>query len=132
MFIISWDFGIRISIHTLRMESDDVDRVKFLIVGLFQSTLSVWRVTIQDYLNTIANLISIHTLRMESDVGYISIIYTDAISIHTLRMESDAGEFQRRKVIPISIHTLRMESDCGSKMQEEVVGYFNPHSPYGE
>ena len=57
----------RISIHTLRMEGDDVFNVEHLIT-----------------------VISIHTLRMEGD-GKISRLRMPrlAISIHTLRMEGD-------------------------------------------
>ena len=72
------------------MESDIPVTLHYPNLLLFQSTLSVWRVT--DKLIDIfsAETISIHTLRVESDALNIT-VYTkiSGISIHTLRVESD-------------------------------------------
>ena len=80
----------RISIHSLRMEGDDLCR---------EYGLSV--------------IISIHSLRMEGDVDHRRHnTYADRISIHSLRME---GDFPWKPPIVlltvISIHSLRMEGD---------------------
>ena len=56
-----------ISIHTLRVEGDK--SFVFLVkkVREFQSTPSVWRVTIYITVILVFNVISIHTLRVEGD-----------------------------------------------------------------
>ena len=57
-----------ISIHTLRVEGDMPPKVQKWQDILFQSTPSVWRVTLLVYATELTlQLISIHTLRVEGD-----------------------------------------------------------------
>ena len=60
-----------ISIHTLRMEGDEIHK-----------------------LYKIFCIISIHTLRMEGDKGDSAEPKSIDISIHTLRMEGDGNEYR--------------------------------------
>ena len=59
-----------ISIHTLRVEGDvSYDATNGALRTVFQSTPSVWRVTIRSKVALASNLaISIHTLRVEGDL----------------------------------------------------------------
>ena len=77
--------------------------------GRFQSTPSVWRVTLEKAAQK----------------------QTDEISIHTLRVEGDAVRRKSRKVFFISIHTLRVEGDRQSKSVWSGASHFNPHPPCG-
>ena len=79
----------RISIHTLRVESDQRYLMLMWLNQKFQSTLSVWRVTIIDEVEFTHIVISIHTLRVESDLASAYNTLSSGISIHTLRVESD-------------------------------------------
>ena len=106
---------------------------------LFQSTLSVRRATLDDFLLRLLVEISIHALRKESDKPFAKKFRWNAISIHALRKESDtfphdltpSKRFQstlsvRRATLQlagevrhadISIHDLRKESDTGERRQ---------------
>ena len=79
-----------ISIHSLRMEGDDVR----IIAG-------------------IVFCISIHSLRMEGDEEQKrEMEQSHVISIHSLRMEGDViPNTIMNEFIKISIHSLRMEGD---------------------
>ena len=82
---------IYISIHALRVEGDNRNKLDKSQCLLFQSTPSVWRATYRGkyaYLG-IAN-ISIHALRVEGDKFLAaSIGFCCKISIHALRVEGD-------------------------------------------
>ena len=122
-----------ISIHTLRMEGDDVE-----------------------YKTVNVPYISIHTLRMEGDREKLFYLAIRGISIHTLRMEGDDDRSTNKPEDKnISIHTLRMEGDspwpvrawASSAFQSTpsawrvtvmsaaprvvISPYFNPHPPHG-
>ena len=72
------------------MESDAAETCRLMCFGVFQSTLSAWRVTKNIRLAKNHFVISIHTLRMESDQQrQCRDKRYKHISIHTLRMESD-------------------------------------------
>ena len=108
---ITIDSKEQISIHTLRMESDGILKKMSLTAWIFQSTLSVWRVT-SGYENKGSTLVFQSTL----SVWRVTQVWTRV-----------------NKVIRISIHTLRMESDFLLwRYQYTLYKYFNPHSPYGE
>ena len=82
-----------------------------LLIG-FQSTPSVWRVTVKIFLLQVVKPISIHTLRVEGDVSSVSAVLRGGISIHTLRVEGDfSGGTNCPPPETISIHTLRVEGD---------------------
>ena len=79
-----------ISIHSLRMEGDCLDRVVSKNVMLFQSTPSAWRETTRCLCFSAINFISIHSLRMEGDRILLQpTLQLHYISIHSLRMEGD-------------------------------------------
>ena len=63
-----WTAGLPISIHTLRMEGDQISFNHFYAPFLFQSTPSAWRVTDAGDTAIGRKTISIHTLRMEGDL----------------------------------------------------------------
>ena len=120
--LVSFPAGKRISIHSLRMEGDDICIVSKAMLYIFQSTPSAWRETCYTDYPAAIRKISIHSLRMEGDMtapckncperdfnplpphggrpnpdaGYIG---EYAISIHSLRMEGDAGFFQCQTAI---------------------------------
>ena len=56
-----------ISIHSLRMEGDEMSTVSEYVGEVFQSTPSAWRETIMYFVSKMEKLISIHSLRMEGD-----------------------------------------------------------------
>ena len=101
-----------ISIHTLRVEGDVKSLFSINRPPIFQSTPSVWRVTLWHTRKFVSHNISIHTLRVEGDgIGMPSFL-TSFISIHTLRVEGDPPCLSIPPAIPtISIHTLRVEGD---------------------
>ena len=128
-----------ISIHSLRMEGDDVLRVVSRFHEKFQSTPSVWRETSFHNFRFRHKKISIHSLRMEGDLIAISLHTPFVISIHSLRMEGDCGQvknmtigiiFQSTPSVwretaqfriiegdhKISIHSLRMEGDSPGRI----------------
>ena len=102
---------VGISIHALRMEGDltsfklklvfcyfnprpprggrHVETSQNAMDGVFQSTPSAWRATVQIHKYLLRADISIHALRVEGD--HISIIcdFLIIISIHALRVEGD-------------------------------------------
>ena len=57
-----------ISIHSLRMEGDDVQLTPLHALQLFQSTPSAWRETFTASEIIPFSVISIHSLRMEGDL----------------------------------------------------------------
>ena len=61
------DFTTCISIHSLRMEGDEMSTVSEYVGEVFQSTPSAWRETIMYFVSKMEKLISIHSLRMEGD-----------------------------------------------------------------
>ena len=56
-----------ISIHSLRMEGDEMSTVSEYVGEVFQSTPSAWRETIFSKASFAKSAISIHSLRMEGD-----------------------------------------------------------------
>ena len=122
----------------------------------FQSTPSVWRVTVKiTYISPFDN-ISIHTLRVEGDsrgesdlpllspfqstpsVWRVTQAISDTsqaiqISIHTLRVEGDIlDDTGCIDFLNISIHTLRVEGDVAeSEIKYRDLPNFNPHPPCG-
>ena len=100
-----------ISIHTLRVEGDSDTIENDIMLVLFQSTPSVWRVT----------------SNITSDRGRI-----EKISIHTLRVEGDSSAvFAVAQSNFISIHTLRVEGDSFKIFNLRFIPHFNPHPPCG-
>ena len=78
----------------------------------FQSTPSVWRVTLHSFFVCSVTAISIHTLRVEGDSQSTFILTgTTTISIHTLRVEGDTNIYKSYARPIISFHTLRVEGD---------------------
>ena len=60
--------GCKISIHTLRVEGDCTITGSVPCDDIFQSTPSVWRVTVNTFFGDFQDFfISIHTLRVEGD-----------------------------------------------------------------
>ena len=57
-----------ISIHSLRMEGDEMSTVSEYVGEVFQSTPSAWRETYRKSLPVDNIEISIHSLRMEGDL----------------------------------------------------------------
>ena len=67
--------GVRISIHSLRMEGDQIrHRVPFFD-NSFQSTPSAWRETNSSSCSILRQFISIHSLRMEGDLSAAVVRY---------------------------------------------------------
>ena len=60
-------WGVRISIHALLAESDKLEKYGIKMQGLFLSTLSLRRATLELFLYYQDNTISIHALLAESD-----------------------------------------------------------------
>ena len=58
---------LHISIHTLRVEGDTQIKISRIFFSKFQSTPSAWRVTEETLSQLISTIISIHTLRVEGD-----------------------------------------------------------------
>ena len=58
-----------ISIHSLRMEGDEMSTVSEYVGEVFQSTPSAWRETDRIHDGRNSEAISIHSLRMEGDIG---------------------------------------------------------------
>ena len=80
---------------------------------VFQSTPSVWTVTIVRIKSCPFSIISIHTLRVEGDDNGKRVSEKECIiSIHTLRVEGDEGWIAIDVDKIISIHTLRVEGDA--------------------
>ena len=103
--------GRHISIHALLAESD-LSKRQVEQRGLFLSTLSLRRATLNLPSKPIDKNISIHALLAESDILILSDSSEQAISIHALLAESD--EQTQGFKIPahgISIHALLAESD---------------------
>ena len=63
-----------ISIHSLRMEGDEMSTVSEYVGEVFQSTPSAWRETIMYFVSKMEKLISIHSLRMEGDHIFESVL----------------------------------------------------------
>ena len=102
----------RISIHSLRMEGDDLCREYGLSVSISIHSLRMEGDVDHRRHNTYADRISIHSLRMEGDFPWKPpIVLLTVISIHSLRMEGDQQIFGRTLKSIISIHSLRMEGD---------------------
>ena len=79
-----------ISIHALRVESDQPPGQAMQWPKTFLSTLSVWRATLRTHRYTTDPNISIHALRVESDpIALLTKLTQVRISIHALRVESD-------------------------------------------
>ena len=102
----------RISIHSLRMEGDDLCREYGLSVIISIHSLRMEGDVDHRRHNTYADRISIPSLRMEGDFPWKPpIVLLTVISIHSLRMEGDQQIFGRTLKSIISIHSLRMEGD---------------------
>ena len=81
-----------ISIHSLRMEGDQIVHSAEYRCYSFQSTPSAWRETPCAISSPTFCVISIHSLRMEGDrLSPAPIIRQFVISIHSLRMEGDSS-----------------------------------------
>ena len=121
--------ALLISIHALREESDLPLHRLDIRAGIFQSTLSVRRATL-DYSAAVGKAkISIHALREESDLLRELVAMARLISIHALREESDAANRELWRKNKISIHALREESDNGRQHSQPAPQDFNPRSP---
>ena len=83
-----------ISIHSLRMEGDQRNRIPAQADTTFQSTPSAWRETLTSRILRTCQRISIHSLRMEGDGVVFSVSVNAVISIHSLRMEGDSKTAQ--------------------------------------
>ena len=113
-------WGVRISIHALLAESDKLEKYGIKMQGLFLSTLSLRRATLELFLYYQDNTISIHALLAESD-RHIFQVFAAAviISIHALLAESDrpprvAALFGRCYFYP--------RSPCGERLNEDRYG----------
>ena len=99
-----------ISIHSLRMEGDNICRVSEPFHGIFQSTPSVWR----------------ETLNQGKD---------NADQHHFNPLPPYGGRPQTPHPLPqllhISIHSLRMEGDSPQRTSTSGFVHFNPLPPYG-
>ena len=69
LVIIPFNARFTISIHSLRMEGDEVEKMPTLYDLTFQSTPSAWRETENFRAVDLVKNISIHSLRMEGDTG---------------------------------------------------------------
>ena len=98
-----------ISIHSLRVEGDDI----------IISCQCHYR-------------ISIHSLRVEGD-DRLGLSPRDGldISIHSLRVEGDPSYSKNPESFSISIHSLRVEGDPAHRRRQPVPRYFNPLPPCG-
>ena len=121
-----------ISIHSLRMEGDDVQLTPLHALQLFQSTPSAWRETWAAGARPAPahhfNPLPPHGGRRKLRHTFLS--YVD-ISIHSLRMEGDSRDSALLMLSAISIHSLRMEGDGNSQTFGEWLEDFNPLPPHG-
>ena len=144
-----------ISIHSLRMEGDD-------IMLIIPKRLSIHFNPLPPHggrLRTVGAMflrfpISIHSLRMEGDLlclinHYLIILFQSTpsawrethsekrpckrrqISIHSLRMEGDNNCRFEGSTFFISIHSLRMEGDMYYNSESVYAVHFNPLPPHG-
>ena len=125
-----------ISIHSLRMEGDEMSTVSEYVGEVFQSTPSAWRETIMYFVSKMEKLISIHSLRMEGDHIFESVLceisnfnplpphggrpYGSRVIQCPLNFNPSAwretqNHLRHEYTSCISIHSLRMEGD-GSKL----------------
>ena len=125
--------SLRISIHSLRMEGDFLNRSNVVADILFQSTPSAWRETMIRYSDFKNFAFQSTPSAWRETLSPAPIIRQFVISIHSLRMEGDQvrshflDSFRR-----ISIHSLRMEGDYESERQASISIYdFNPLPPHG-
>ena len=127
--------GYKISIHTFRVEGDSDDwcfrsyRYDFnphlpcgrwqrlcpqcFANGQFQSTPSVWKVTLLDAYTIYFEYISIHTFRVEGDLA--SILFPGQVRIFQSTPSVWKVTALITSILPkpyISIHTFRVEGDC--------------------
>ena len=126
--------SLNISIHSLRVEGDEMYRQSAAQQTLFQSTPSVWRETQTLWAALSTSSISIHSLRVEGDPRgrrrtsqrqkfqstpsvwretLLGVPLPDIlkISIHSLRVEGDDVSRMLLFAYQISIHSLRVEGD---------------------
>ena len=125
---------LSISIHSLRMEGDEISSVLrfrqcyfnplpphggrparsnlLSRCSTFQSTPSAWRETEIHATPTTGNVVfqSTPSAWRETQDGAVR-IERRCISIHSLRMEGDGNSANYRGIMEISIHSLRMEGD---------------------
>ena len=146
---------IKISIHALRGEGDDLHYGSELFNAKFQSTPSVGRATRRGLRTIGMTAISIHALRGEGDeeLARLKGAWT-SISIHALRGEGDTNlltslsknqKFQSTPSVgratcgsvfecpdyTISIHALRGEGDMSLTATMRATFNFNPRPPWG-
>ena len=144
-----------ISIHALLAESDKLEKYGIKMQGLFLSTLSLRRATLELFLYYQDNTISIHALLAESDAGR-SVVHRSQPDFYPRspcgerpnKMGTNMQDIQflstlslRRATIPfvqfllhtpISIHALLAESDAGRSVVHRSQPDFYPRSPCGE
>ena len=145
----------QISIHTLRVEGDILHISPYRLSLSFQSTPSVWRVTISPIVKALTPLQFQSTPSVWRVTAYtIYPTYGNIISIHTLRVEGDCIAQTRisfcrlfqstpsvwrvtdytdqlSELHDISIHTLRVEGDSDYYTVRYDRFDFNPHPPCG-
>ncbi len=116
---------ISISIHTFRVEGDSKVPSTGSPLPRFQSTPSVWKVTV-----TICAL-GLNALRFQSTpsvwkVTHISDSWASSvnISIHTFRVEGDYSLLIALPAAVISIHTFRVEGDLSLRLSKPVLSQF--------
>ena len=121
-----------ISIHSLRMEGDNVCDCPVCIHCISIHSLRMEGDSENLFAAVCRNDISIHSLRMEGDHFIGCAVCIDCISIHSLRMEGD-GRGSPGIPVPhwISIHSLRMEGDPDGLHLPRSIRNFNPLPPHG-
>ena len=155
MFLDEFDHIIKISIHALREEGDQIlldahaannvflstpsarratnREFSFYSFSVFLSTPSARRATKRALFNVPRNPISIHALREEGDAAeQLGRTAFCMISIHALREEGDFEvSMEIFKFQGISIHALREEGDIHPCKQGVQQNNFYPRPPRG-
>ena len=123
-----------ISIHALLAESDKLEKYGIKMQGLFLSTLSLRRATLELFLYYQDNTISIHALLAESDAASTSTARVlSEISIHALLAESDSVPTGLVLTQRIFLSTLSLRRATRCRVNLRLRGHhFYPRSPCGE
>ena len=121
--------AVPISIHALRVEGDDIIRVKYWYrVNFYPRPPGGGRLLLRLDMRG-DNRISIHALRVEGDILGILASRSHVISIHALRGEGDtAPRAFTTHCPPISIHALRVEGDSARELSRPLYRDISIHA----
>ena len=123
-----------ISIHALRVESDQTIGNTVVKLEIFLSTLSVWRATLASAVPSTEPLINFYPRspcgerRRDAPARPLYLLFLSTLSVWRATRRRDCLVLQRR----ISIHALRVESDGAAAERGRQPSDFYPRSPCGE